>query len=383
MRKLFVVAVLLGIFFVTSVLAEDSATDCNSAMSVATSLNAYELWRGANSCGKSKDMVRATFLLLAGQIRGLTDIAVLLPASDEDTVKASKLARVFRYQAGGSGDDEVLRDIAQTDHLFDELRNWRPTLDETYDPGWSYTISEDTELYQNMIACQREKRIARLKSYAGLVRNDEYFKASNDLNALRAANPGPTTVGAALHDEMQAIMARMSANWSDVSMHTEQPSECDFALEYRGEPDPDFAQAFTGANGPGSNRANVFKSVDEVLSSWIAIALSADELGKILSEVDFDQQILVSLTFGKRRNATGVVYLSEVIYNSVYESLHVSGFIGVTDSECDIAHSDSFPFVLGIAPRPEKVPTFPSMSHLNFDDGCKSIMKGTQSVVTE
>jgi hypothetical protein len=117
-----------------------------------------------------------------------------------------------------------------------------------------------------------------------------------------------------------------------------------------------------------------------VLSSWIAHALSADELGQLLGEVDFDNQIVVSLTFGERQNATGTIHLSEVDYNSVHESLQVSGLIGVTEPGCDEPYSKSYPFVLGVAPRPATVPSVPSMFLQNFGDGCKPIMSGSQTV---
>ena len=93
-------------------------------MSVATSSNAYELWRGASSCGNANDMARASFLLLAGQIRGMTDMAVFDPSSDEDHIKVGELYGVLYYQAGGSGDEEILKDENHAASLFGELRDW-------------------------------------------------------------------------------------------------------------------------------------------------------------------------------------------------------------------------------------------------------------------
>lgn len=328
-------------------------------------------------------MTRATYLLLAGQIRGMTDMSVLEPASDEDEIKVGELYGALYYQFGGSGDEELLRDQERTSNLFRELRSWNPVLVETYDPGWSYKSNVDVNYYANMIACQREVRIAKLEWYAGLVRNDDYYEARQELREFQAANPGATTVGTDEYDTVQEITARMKSHASDMPMPSQSPPECEFAMHYAPDPDANFKQLYTGGNGPSGSGAAIFETPDEVMSSWIAQALSAKELGKLLGEVDFANQIVVSLTFGERQNATGTIYLSEVDYNSIHESLQVSGLIGVTESGCDEPYAKSYPFVLGVAPRPETVPSVPGMFLQNFGDGCKPIMSGTQTPKTK
>ncbi|MEL7046543.1 MAG: hypothetical protein AAGL66_16260, partial [Pseudomonadota bacterium] len=147
--------------------------------------------------------------------------------------------------------------------------------------------------------------------------------------------------------------------------------------------DADFKQLYTGGNGPGESGAAIFETPDEVMSSWIAQALSENELEQFLGGIDFVSQIVVSLSFGERQNATGTIHLSDVNYNSIYTSLRVSGLIGVTEPGCDEPYSKSYPFVLGVAPRPETVPRVPSVFLQNFGDGCKPIMKGTQVSIAE
>ena len=383
MRQYIAFVSVISVLAFLNVLAAEAVDDCNAAASDAPGLNARELWSGASSCGKAGDMSRATFLLLAGQIRGMTDMSVLDPATDEDEIKVGELYGVLYYQAGGSGDDELLRDQERTTNLFRELRGWNPALVESYDPGWSYKANVDANYYANMIACQREIRIGKLEWYSGLVRNDVYYEAQKELKEFQTANPGPTTVGTDEHDKVQEIMARMNSHSSDMPMPSQTPPECEFAMQYEPDPDADFKQLYTGGNGPGGSGAEIFKSSDEVLSSWIAHALSADELGQLLGEVDFDNQIVVSLRFGERQNATGTIHLSEVDYNSVHESLQVSGLIGVTESDCHEPYSESYPFVLGVAQRPATVPSSPGMFLQNFADGCKPTMSGSKTVMPE
>ena len=370
----------------SSGLADEAMDDCNAAMSNAASLNANELWKGATSCGNVGDMSRGTFLLLAGQIRAMTDMSVLDPATDWDEGKVGDLYGVLYYRAGGSGDDELLRDRERTANLFRELRGWNPALAETYDPGWSYKSNVDVEYYANMIACQRELRIVKLEWYAGLVRNDGYYEAQKELEEFVAANPDAMTVGSEEHAKRQEIAARMNAHSSDAPpMSSRTPPECEFALatQYEPDPDADFWQLYSGGNGPGDSKAEIFESSDDVLSSWIAQALSTDELGQLLGEVDFDSQVVVSLTFGERQNATGTIHLSEVDYSATRNSLYVAGLIGVTEPGCDEPRASSYPFVLGVAQRPATVPGSRSTSRQNFNDGCKPIMGGSRTVKPE
>ncbi len=368
---------------ISSALASEIADNCDAAASRSTSSNALELWNGASSCATSGDMTRATFLLLAGQIRGMTDIAVLNPATDEDKIKIGEFYGVLYYQAGGSGDDELLQDQERTSNLIRELRAWNPALTDTYDPGWAYKSNVDIDYYTNMIACQKEVRIDKLEWYSRLLRNDDYYEAKQDLQKFQSDNPGTMTVGTEEHDTFQEIFARMNSHSSDVPMPSQLPPECEFAKHYEPDQNADFKQLFTGSNGPGDSGAAIFTSSDEILSSWISKALSENELGELLSEVNFDNQIVVSLTFGERQNATGTIYLSEVDYNSIHQSLQVSGLIGVTEPGCDEPYAKSYPFVLGVAPRPETVPSVPSMFLQNFGDGCKPIMSGTQTLRKE
>ena len=66
-----------------------------------------------------------------------------------------------------------------------------------------------------------------------------------------------------------------------------------------------------------------------MIGSWISKSLSEEKLTEVLGHVDFERQIFVSLSFCKRQNATGTIYISGINYNSLLESLSISGLIGV------------------------------------------------------
>jgi hypothetical protein len=330
-------------------------------------------------CHAAGDNMRTTFLLLAGQIRATTDMLVLEPTDDTQRTKAAELYGVLFYQAGGSGDEELLRSAEQTQRLFDDLRSWSPVLEKSYDPGWSYRKPAQDAEYHKMIECQREARIAKLDWYAGLARNDQYYLANKELQEFRAKNPGAVQVGTPAYAQMEQIIARMNSVSAGAPKPAIQPSECESITGYEPKPDADFRQLFSGANGIGDGSARVYLSSAEVSSSWIAHALSTEQLASILKDVDFEQQILVSIDFGKRSNWTGSIHLSDVSYDSAHERLQVSGLLGVTQQDCQETFADSYPFVIGVAVRHAERHTPPDMFKQNFADGCKTVVRGEKT----
>jgi len=379
--RLFIVG-LLSMSIQLSALAsnDETSSGCDLAMTKIQLLNANEFWHGANECAKSGNRFHTTFLLLAGQIRAMTDLGTLKAASDEDEIKVGELYGILYYKAGGSGHDEIYRDISLSNNLLHQLNNWDAELHDSYDPGWKYQSNIGTLKYAQMFACQKAVRISKLNWYASLIRNDEYYEASKELNALRAKNPGAITSGSDIEKQISSIMTRMRAIKPSNPLPRTQPKECMFANKYEPDPDAEFTQLYKGANGPKSSKALAFKSKDEVIDSWISESLSPDLLNNILEQVNFENQILVSLSFGKRRNSTGTIYISDVNYNAVRESLDVSGLIGVTESKCEEPFADSYPFALAVAPRPEIIPAYPGMFLQNFPDGCKPVIDS--SIVT-
>ena len=377
-----VCAVFLGALALTNFAADDNEGECGTALENARSLNANELWSGAVNCAESGYADRATFLMIVGQIRAMTDMSILEAATDEDEIKVSDLYGTLYYQMGGSGYDELYRDVNRSDELFGAVRDWNPSFDANYDPGWAYKTVGDPPSYLQMVRCQKAVRLQKLNWYAGLIRIDAYYAASKELAELQAANPGAVTVGSDVDKKMTEIMSRMRTASSGKEMPMETPEECQFAMVYEPDPDADFVHVHVGANGPENGGSAVFESEEEVTRSWLPLSLTSAELEGILGQTDFKSQILVTLSFGKRTTATGKIYFSRINYNSVLESLSIAGMIGVHGPNCDEPSSEAYPFVVAIAPRPDKVPDYPGYFAQNFPDGCKPAMTGS-AVSTE
>jgi len=360
-----------------------SGKSCYLALHSAHLLNASQLWLGASECGNSGDKDGATFLLLAGQARAMTDMSLLKAATDEDEIKVADLYGQIYSQTGGSGYDEIYRNPERSLALFDRLHDWGPTINETYNPGWTYRKLPGQSKYDQIAACQKAVRIQQLSWYAKLIQNDVYYAANNDLKKLRAANPGAVTVGSELYEQMGVLQARQREATKGISRPRKQPEACDFEQVYEPDPDADFKQLYSGVNGPRRGGASVFQSEDAVTKSWIAKALLQDDLTMLLGQIDFGKEILVALSIGKRTTSTGTIHISDVNYNSIHKSLNITGLIGVIAEGCDEPHSEAYPFALAVAVRPETVPSYPSSFRQNFPDGCKVVASGEPVEISE
>lgn len=357
--------------------ADEGSEACASALSDALTMNATELWAAANKCAEGSDVDGATYLMLVGQIRAMTDMGVLEAATDQDEVTVAELYGTLYYSMGGSGYDEIYRDENRTNDLFAAVREWNPQLDGTYNPGWAYRAITDSALYAQTIQCQKALRLQRLDWYAGLIRIDDYYAASRELDELRAANPKLIVVGSDVEKRMTEIRARMAKARAGREMPTELPEECDFATVYEPDRDAEYEHVHVGSNGPVHSASTVFESRDAVRRSWLASSLTPSELNAILGRMDFGTHILVALSFGRRTNATGKIYFSNIDYNSVMDTLSIAGMIGVQGRDCDEPPSEAYPFVVAIAPRPSNVPDYTGYFAQNFPDDCKPAMTGS------
>lgn len=358
-------------------LADDVDQACASALTGARAKNATELWDGANACAESGDADGATYLMLVGQIRAMTDMGTLEAATDRDEIAVADLYGTLYYRMGGSGYDEIYRDENRTRDLFAAVQAWNPQFDGSYDPGWAYEPVADPKRYEQTLQCQKALRLQKLDWYAGLIRIDDYYAASRELEALQAANPGVIVVGSDVEQEMTEVMARMNEASAGRQMSRELPEECEFAAVYEPDPDAEYVHVHVGANGPVHSGSTIIESREEARRSWLALSLTSEELDAILDQVDFSTQIVVALGFGRRTNATGKIYFSEIDYNAVLETLSIAGMIGVQGPDCDEPSAESYPFVVAIAPRPGKVPDRPGYFAQNFPDGCEPAIAGS------
>lgn len=354
----------------------DESITCSRAISESGSWNGWALFQGARACFTEERHFDGNFLLIAGQIRSLTDLFLLLPVGDADEIEAGNLYGLIFYQAGGVGYDQLYRDPALTEKLFDRLGEWKPSFFDGYDPGWRYKQGEKLGAYDEIAAYNSAARVAQLTHYAELIRRDDYFAASQEFAELQQRNPGGFVEGTPDADRADELTGKMHELAQSIAMPTPKLEPPDMT-RFEADPDANFEQVWTGFNGPESGELLILESEESIRNSWISRALGKRELNVILSEVDFKNQIVVAFAIGERSTATGTMYINKVSYNAILESLFVGARVGVNEAGCKFLPAKSYPFALAVAERPPQVPASRGNGVSNFPDGCKQPKSGT------
>jgi hypothetical protein len=358
--------------------AAEEPVRCSDFLAQSGQLNAQALFRGAEPCMAEKRSFDATLLQIEGQIRAIVDLASLTPKTDEDKMLGAKLYGQIFYATGGAGDREIYRDRELTKKLFDQIEAWTPILGADYDPGWQYRRSPALSEYNNSIKYQKSARLAQLRWYASLERNDEYYSAESELAEIQKRNPRGIITGTADHERVQqllAVMRRVSERLGKPDLPPEPP------FSFEPDPDADFKQLYVGFDGPETPGVTLFDNRQDATGSWLSSAMEPSELASVLAQVNFDSQILVALAVGERVSATGRVFVTDASYNTVLHSLFVNGAVGVNADDCKIGHVRSFPFAVVVAKRPPVIPKFPGYGLLNFGDGCKLPRAGSSTSI--
>ena len=131
-------------------------------------------------------------------------------------------------------------------------------------------------------------------------------------------------------------------------------------FNYTPDPHADFKQVYTGFNGSEKSGAKLFDSESEVRSSGLVAALTPAQLQDVLKQIDFDRQVLLLYSVGKRENATGAVFVTDVYYDASLNFVSINGVVGVTKPDCTLPWKKSYPFALVAFKRPPKLPLMPS-----------------------
>jgi hypothetical protein len=208
-------------------LAAADPVSCTDAIAGAQTLNASDLWRGAGECTEAGKMRETNFLLITGQIRAMTDMNVLEPATDNDREGVTELYSVLYYRAGGSGFSEIYRDANNYEQLTKALDDWAPTFNADYQPGWKFKALTDSTDYDRMMACQKAFRMSKLRWYASLVQNDEYYELSQQQQALREKNPGAMKAGSEVAKQYSALAEKIKVVSSKMPSPTDTPKACE------------------------------------------------------------------------------------------------------------------------------------------------------------
>ena len=347
---------------------------CAKSVAAASKSNTTQLWLGADICKLAGQLDDSAFLLAAGKIRAATDLNALKAASDQDKLETYDISKRLGASDEFMGEYEVYRDRDRKDRLMQRIGGYQPNLDGDYDPGWDFRGSATAGKYSQMLSCQKALRVQRLEDFIRLINNDEYYAARTEFDEVAALGSRNIKPGSPSARQLRSAVARVRAAAAKIKPAKGRPKECDFMQIYEPDPDAEFTQIFSGTNGPTTSGGSAFDSEAKVRDSWIAKALSPQELKSVLGQVDFDSQILVALVFGKRTNATGKVYITNVDHNAITSSFRVIGRFGANGEGCKEPRANSYPFALAVAPRPEKTPKKRGSSLTGFPDGCKPVV---------
>jgi hypothetical protein len=347
---------------------------CSTAVASASGINVPALFEGAVSCSEEGRQEDTNFLMILGQIRALSDLTILTPLDDESSKRASELYIQLYYDFGGLGFDEFYRTPSNVSTLEGRVRNVDLRLTADYDPGWVYRRSSKTDIYPDVISNAREQRIWQMRNMALKLQDDEYYEAHRALAELERANP-VLQEGTPAFEEHARLTARMRDAAMDIPELPQPEDTTPYARLNQQDPDLAERQVAMGFNGPESAGTHIFRSEAEVRQSWLAAALSDQEIEALIARMDFAMQVLVGVSFGQRMNASGQILISEFGYQESNLGYTIATSIGVVPESCGFGFAESYPFVIGMV---EAVPDaeIRGYSSSNFADECGPIVSG-------
>lgn len=349
---------------------------CDAALSNANTYNGFALFEGASACADDQREADANFLIIAGQVRAITDLTILKPV-DTGMERAAALYGQIYYQFGGLGFETVYRTAASTSALESRLRGFAPALAAGYDPGWNYLASSKTDIYDAVLLSQRDERVWEMLNYALRLQDDRYFAIQQELNQLMRDNNAMFTAGSAAAGRYSELAAQQRELTKSIPQLPAPAIDTSY-LARLNEPDADMAavQVAAGFNGPANVQGiEIWRSEAEVRSSWLPAALAASELDAILARTDFSAQSLVGYTVGAFTRASGDIQFSQLRYNRHPPGYSVSISLGVVPEECGVASATSYPFVVGLV---EAVPggRVSASGRSNFPSECQAVVSG-------
>lgn len=166
-----------------------TAADCAAQVAQAANLNAPDLLYGASVCYAVRRPVEGNFLLNAGQVRSIADMALMVPASRQDSDVLTGLYGVIYFYAGGPGRDEVLRDAALRERFFALFDSWSPAYAADYNPGWNTRRRPDGAAYQAAMAESKAGRRQQLAEIVLRYTDEAYYALHRRFQELQARNP--------------------------------------------------------------------------------------------------------------------------------------------------------------------------------------------------
>lgn len=350
------------------------ASPCAVAIIDTNGSNVLELGTGAKACDEEGRAEDAAFLTLLARIRATADFLLLPPKDVLDLAERKDFGAVF----AGSGefvDEAIARDPERFAALLERVRKADLSIPAAYDPGWVVADRDKREIYAEVIDGLRTDALAMETYIAKLVRDEAYYAAYLERVAILRANEQelPKRFG-----EVTRIMR------ARVAVLGEPPSETAVPWRKVFEPDPEapFTVLHRGFNGPDQSDASLFRSVGEVRQSWVAKALSEEELSQLLSRIDFATEILGVYAVGEMRNASENLFVTEFGPRDDLEGHSIDVRVGVVREDCGFGQSRSYPFVL-VKVSSQLEEGLMSTARSNYPDQCVPVMSGKPTAVIE
>ena len=352
-------------------LSDATDVSCTQTIERSTSLNGPQLFSAAEACARAEQSDDAVFLVLAGQVRAMADMSLLEPQSEPDEEAMAELYGAVYYKYGGSGPDDMYRDVDRADRMFRRLRSWRPSFSDSYDPGWNYQPPAERERYLLMVDYSIRSRLAKLETYRNLVQDDRYYAIHKERREILARNNSRITPGTEDGDRIEELDQMEATIRSSIPRVPEPPLPDELQPDYSPNPDADFVQLHAGFNGIEEGIGlHVFDSRAEALDSWLSRVMAPADLRKLLDEVDFQLQTIVVLRFRPTASANGRLYIQDIEYRASQQSMNVSGVLGVNVNDCEEPKARSYPFVIAASPKPDFEVEVMSSSVSTLAEGC-------------
>ena len=356
---------------------------CREAVERSAILNAPQLLRAAEDCASDGEANDSVFLLLAGQVRAMTDMAVLQPQTEVDEMAIGQLYGAIYYNYGGSGSLAMHRDADRFSAIIERLRNWVPSISDGYDPGWNQKLPVDRKRYRLMIDYSLRERVAKLEWYNNLVQEDRYFQAAKERDEILSRNNSRVDAGtddANRLDELRRITDEINKS----NPYEPPPLPRELQQDYtERDPEAQFKQLHIGFDGIDRNdqQLEIYESPSDVLASWLNRTLSPIQLASLLDEIDFHTESLIVLQLPPQGMATGTLYIRDIDYRTNTQGISVSAVISVNDNDCDQPPAVSYPFVVASVPRADFEIQSMSINVTGTGGGCQPPVQAQPTAV--
>ena len=351
-------------------------SSCALAIAGHEGKNIFELGAGSKACEEEGRVDDAAYLELLTRIRLGADLTLLPPEDLHNLFRRPDFGEVFP-NSGEFVEEALARDPERFAALIERVRNADLTIPVEYDPGWAIGDDGKRALYAEVIDGLRTDRLAMESYIASLVRDEVYFAAYLERVAM-LTNPEDGAPPPERFDDVAEIMQARVSVLGDPPTETAVP----WRKVYDPSPNAPFTVLYRGFNGPAQSEPLLFRSPSEVRQSWVVNALSQEELSGILSQIDFENEILGLYAVGDMLNATENIFVTEFGPQLGFGGYTIAVRVGVVGEHCGLELSRSYPFVLVKAPS-QTGGELTSMNRANYPDQCAPVMVGEPTLVTD